>query len=74
MMKGGERMEVHVKSLDADIDLKNNGMEIGVWDGDGKFLGDLYVAKSGLTWCKGKTTRAKGIKASWNEFIDWMNT
>jgi len=65
-------MKVNIKQLDVKMELKNNGMELQVCDNDGKQLGDLYVAKGGLTWCKGKTSREKGRKINWQAFIHFM--
>lgn len=63
-------MKIGIKDLDAAIELKNNGMEVEVRDPDGTFRGDLVITKSSVIWCKGRTTRAKGVKFSWNQFID----
>lgn len=65
-------MKVSVKDLDATIEVKNNGIELEVRDPKGKFLGDLVVNKTGLIWCKGKTTRAKGEAITWSTFIQLM--
>jgi len=66
-------MQVKIKSFDVEMDVKNNGVEFQVHDNDGKFLGDVYVAKSGVTWCAGKTTRANGKKVTWAKFIELMS-
>lgn len=66
-------MQVKIKSFDVEMDVKNNGVEFQVHDNDGKFLGDRYVTKSGVTWCAGKTTRANGKKVSWPKFIELMS-
>lgn len=63
-------MKVGVKNLDAAIELKNNGMELEVRDNGGNFRGDLFITKSGLIWCKGRTTRANGTRMSWDKFIE----
>ena len=34
---------------------------------DSTQIGDCYVTKTGLTWCRGKTTKANGVKVTWNE-------
>lgn len=65
-------MKVKIKSFDVDMDVKNNGVEFQVHDNDGTFMGDVYVAKGGVTWCAGKTTRANGIKLNWSKFIKLM--
>jgi hypothetical protein len=64
-------VEVNVKKLDVAMQVKNNGVEFDVYDG-GKFLGDFIVAKAGITWCKGKTSRAKGKKIAWKKLIDLL--
>ena len=66
-------MEVSIKSLSTSIPIRTTGIEIDVAKPNGKGrLGDLIVTKTGLIWCKGKTTRKKGKSASWEEFIAWM--
>jgi hypothetical protein len=62
--------KVSIKKLSVDMDVKNNGVELDVYDGD-THLGDLYVTKTGLVWCKGKTTKAKGVKIRWKVFRKW---
>jgi hypothetical protein len=65
-------MKVSIKSFDVHMDVKNNGIEFEIYRNDGTFLGDCILSKTGLIWCSGKTSRAKGIKATWQEFISWM--
>lgn len=65
-------MEVTIKDLSVEMSIKNKGIELDVYDNDGTHLGDLIVTKTGLTWCKGKTTPANGVKISWKKFIDHM--
>jgi hypothetical protein len=68
-------MKVLIKDLSVDMEIKNSGVELGVYSPDGsKYLGDLIVTKSGLTWCKGRTSRDNGKKVSWAEFIKWMES
>jgi hypothetical protein len=68
-------MKVFVKDLQVDIELKNNGMELGIYTPDGNtFLGDCVVTKSGLEWCKGKTAWGNGEKISWKDFIAYMES
>lgn len=64
-------MNVIVKDFYVSMELKANGMELGVYTPDNQTqLGDCFVAMKGLTWCKGKTTRAKGILMPWETFIE----
>ena len=62
-------MNVSIKSFDVKMDVKNKGVEFQIYDPAGKFLGDCIVTKTGLTWCKGKTSRANGKKVRWKTFI-----
>jgi hypothetical protein len=49
--------------------IKTKGMVLDVYSPDGKkYLGDIPITKTGLTWCNGK--KPTGPKASWQEFID----
>ena len=52
-----------IKDLSVDLPLKNNGVEIQISD-DGKQFGDIYVTKTGVIWCRGKTHRENGVKFS----------
>ena len=62
-------MRVSIKDFAVSMEIKNKGIELDIYSNDDKHLGDVIVAKTGLTWCKGKTTPAKGIKISWEDFI-----
>lgn len=66
-------MKVKVKKFGLDLEVKTKGMMLDVYSPDGKtHLGDIQITKTGLTWCNGKAHT--GPKASWQEFIDWMNS
>ena len=66
-------MKVKIKEFGLDMDVKTKGMMLDVYSPDGKTrLGDLQITKTGLTWCNGKAQT--GPKATWQEFIDWMNS
>jgi hypothetical protein len=65
-------MKVSVKDLSVSMEIKNKGVELDVYDNNNNHLGDLIVTKTGLTWCKGKTTMAKGKKIKWEDFISQM--
>ena len=64
-------MDVSVKDFHVAMEIKTRGIELAVYDKD-DFLGDLVVAKSGVIWCKGRTTRQKGNRLSWRDFIALM--
>jgi len=66
-------MKVWIKDFRIGMEIKNTGMELAIYSPDGGTqLGDLYVTKTGLTWCKGKTGRANGKSISWASFIEKM--
>jgi hypothetical protein len=67
-------MRVSIKDLAVRMDLGNNGVEFEVKDNDGNHLGDMIVARGGVTWCEGRTRAENGVRVTWNEFIDWMNS
>ena len=67
-------MKVSIKSFDVDMDVKNNGIEFQIYDNSDSFRGDCILTKTGLIWCEGKTRRENGVKVSWDEFIEWMNS
>ena len=63
-------MDVKIKNLDAEMQLKTKGMELDVKAPKGKStVGTLAVTKSGLVWTKGK---AKGVNISWAKFIAFV--
>lgn len=67
-------MRVWIKSLRVDMEVKSTGIEFEVRGPDNsKQLGDVYLTKSGLTWCRGRTSRENGKSLSWNEFIQMMD-
>ena len=68
-------MKVNVKDLSAVIELKQNGMELEVREPNGgPQLGDCYVTMTGLTWCRGKTTKKNGVKLSWKELAQILSS
>lgn len=67
-------MNVKIKNFNVEMDVKNSGIEFEIRSTNGGFLGDLFLTKSGLTWCKGKTTRKRGKKMSWDKFIETIET
>ncbi len=68
-------MKVWIKTMAVEMEVKTKGVELTVYGADGKKqLGDLVVTKTGLIWCKGKTTPQYGVKVSWEKFIEWMES
>lgn len=67
-------MKVSIKDFAVTMEVRNKGIELDVYDNSGAHLGDLVVTKTGLTWCKGKTTPANGKKITWKEFIALMES
>lgn len=65
-------MKVTIKNFNVQMEIKNTGIELEIRSPDGNTqLGDLVITKSGVTWCKGRTTPANGIRKTWKEFIAW---
>jgi hypothetical protein len=68
-------MKVSIKDLSVDMEIKNNGIELDVYSPDGNtHHGDLIVTKTGLVWCKGKTSAKNGKKVAWTSFIEWIES
>jgi hypothetical protein len=55
-----------IKDFSVEQYLKTKGIEIQVDDGNSQF-GDIYIAKTGITWCDGQTSRKNGTKFSFDE-------
>jgi hypothetical protein len=65
-----QKMEVWIKSLEVEMQVKQKGIELEVRGKDGKEqLGDCYATMTGLVWCNGKTKKENGIKVKWEDFI-----
>lgn len=65
-------MKVSVKDLSVSMDLGNNGIELDVYDNQGKHLGDLRIGKATIEWCKGRVRKGNGNKTDWNTLIEWL--
>jgi hypothetical protein len=62
-------MDVSIKGLEVNMQLKNKGIELAVYDGK-EHLGDLFINRANIIWCPGKSTPKSGGKSiSWREFI-----
>jgi hypothetical protein len=65
-------MKIIVKEFNVEMELKNKGIELEVREpGGSAHLGDVLVNKTGLIWCRGRTTHQNGIRKTWKEFIAW---
>ena len=68
-------MKVKVKRQSAEVELKANGMELEIRTPDGiTQKGDCYVTMTGLTWCKGRTTKKNGVRLSWDELAQILES
>ena len=65
---------VSIKEISVEMEIKNKGIELCVYDNNDQFLGDLVVTKTGLVWCQGKTRPKNGNKIAWKDFIDFMQS
>jgi hypothetical protein len=51
-------MQVKIKEFKIAMDVKASGIEFMIHSPNGENqLGDLILTMTGLTWCKGKTTK-----------------
>ena len=66
-------MQVKVKDFNVEMEVKSSGIEFEVRTPDGSSQhGDCYLTMTNLIWCKGKTSKQKGLKISWNDFMTIM--
>ena len=67
-------MKVVIKSLQVDMEIKNKGVELEIFEANGTSrLGDLVITKTDLIWCAGKTRRENGVKIKWPAFIEMIS-
>lgn len=63
-------MEVWIKSLEVEMQVKQKGIELEVRSKNGETqLGDCYATMTGLIWCKGRVKKENGTKVKWEDFI-----
>lgn len=63
-------MEVWIKSLEVEMQVKQRGIELEVRSPDGKEqLGDCYATMTGLIWCSGRTKKENGVKIKWQDLM-----
>jgi hypothetical protein len=68
-------VKVRVKQFTVDMEIKTSGIELEVRKPDGSAqIGDCYVTKTGITWCKGKITKANGVQVSWAELGELLTS
>jgi len=63
--------KVTIKDLGIPLEVKNNGLEFDA--SQNGHIGDLYVTKTGIIWCEGKSSRANGRKIDWKELRNHCN-
>ncbi len=66
-------MKVWIKNLEVEMQVKTTGIELDIRDNADKHIGDLYVTKTKIIWCKGKTGRKNGKEFALEEFISMMD-
>ncbi len=63
-------MEVWIKSLEVDMQVKQQGVELEVRSKDGRErVGNCYATQAGLVWCKGKAKKEHGVWIGWEDFM-----
>ena len=65
-------MKVKIKEFNVEMEVKNTGIEFEIRDNNDNFLGDCYLTKASLIWCKGRTKKENGKRMSWGKFIKMM--
>lgn len=65
-------MKVSVKDLSVSMELGNNGIELDVYDNQGKHLGDLRIGRATIEWCRGRVRNGNGNKTDWVALIEWL--
>jgi len=66
-------MDVKIKKFVIEQTVKTGGIEFQVND-NGSQLGDCYITQTGLTWCRGRTSKQNGIRLSWKELQALLET
>ena len=68
-------MQVRIKKFDVAMEVKANGIEFEVKPPrGGEQLGDCLLTMVGLTWCVGRTSKARGNKITWGDFMEIMKS
>lgn len=68
-------MKVMIKEFGLDMEVKTRGIELEIRSPDGtKQRGDLVLTKTKIVWCKGRTSRDRGVAVTWEEFVEWMES
>ena len=63
-------MQVWIKSLEVEMQVKQKGIELEVRTKDGADqLGDCYATMTGLVRCQGSIKQENGVKVKWEDFI-----
>jgi len=65
-------MKVNIKDLSISMEIKNKGIELDVYNTNGKHRGDLVITKTKIIWCPGRTDPSNGKILTWQKFIDMM--
>jgi len=63
-------MKVLIKSFDVAMEVKQRGVELEVRAPAGDHHGDCYVTMTGLIWCKGRTSKAHGVRMTWDQLME----
>ncbi len=65
-------MEVWIKSLEVDMQVKQQGVELEVRSKDGRErVGNCYATQAGLVWCGAKARRRRSTGYGSGGRISW---
>ena len=67
-------MQVSIKDMQIEMDVKNNGVELEVRDNDGTFRGGCLCDQDGPNLVRRQDAKQKSKQVAWDEFINWMNS
>jgi hypothetical protein len=62
-------MNVSIKDFQVEMQLRNNGIELEIRTPQNEHLGDFYLGRGAVEWCKGKKARGNGVRKNWHELI-----
>lgn len=66
-------MNISIKKMAVEMEVKNTGIEFEIRTPQDDFLGDLIINKKGLIWCEGKKSRQNGKQKDWEEILKFFN-
>ena len=60
--------------LKGEAEIRNGYHRYQIWDNGGELQGSLYINRTRLVWCEGRTRLANGSTVRWEDFIRYMES